>query len=482
MGALFTPGYTVDETVTVDASVTVDTEDSFYPTIPPLSATDFAARLLSLYPRGWVGDAAKNPGGVAYALFEGIGATLASFLSQMQFIANGLRIKLAYGTALDTISVDYFGVDGLPRNPGESDTSFRARILQMLLIARVTRAAIQNVVEIVTGASARVGEPWTAGGDCAAYDVNSYYDVDGAPGVAPSRIGDGLAYTGFVDATIPVSSVTGGYPIYGVDMGLAFDVGTSAYDLASYATNVLPNNGIENQVISFIQAFKAWGIVVGIRFTASAALANTLYGYLSAFSGEVALTQQNEGVTFSLQSWLQTFGIWVEVLPWVASSYLSVRGVSFEITTSSAPAQTYTIGYIAAIFKGPQPLALRVPVKPGQSTLSCTLAIPAGTIPLLTPDWNTIPYITSLTPASMGIGVSNPGSGNLDLIFVPGESVSVTTGMTNFTVTATLPSNYRLFATPSWATTMSVTKASGSFTLTFGTAAPSGAVVYWSAS
>lgn len=478
---LFLPGTTVDSSQTVDSDITVDTPGSFYVNLPNLANSDFAQRLLRLFPRGWLGDSAQAPGGVAYGTFLGIGTALSYLLSQLQFIAAGTRIKMAYGTALDTISVDYFGSNGLPRNPGELDASFRTRILQMLLIPRVTRAAIANIIEITTGVAPRVAEPWTAGGDCAALDLNSYLGVDGDENVAPGRIGDGLTYTGFVEVATPVSSVTGGYPLYAIDMGAALDLGTTALDLASLATNVLPSVGIEAQVIARLQAFKAWGITVGVRFLGNGALANTVTGFLGAFSTSAVMSQQNEGVQFTLQSWLQSFGVFTEVLPWAASVYISQRGVNFAITASSAPSQSYNVGWLAATFRYPAPLALRVPVKASQSALTCSLAIPSGTVPILMPDWNTTPYVTSLTPASVGISVSNAGPGNLDLVFLAGSTAAVPQGNTSLTVTATLPTSYALYATPSWATTMQVAKSAGSFTLSFGTAAPSGAVIYWSA-
>ena len=482
MSNVFSPGVSADSPNTADGPWTADSGAGFYVNLPNLAATDFAARLLRLFPRGWLSDSAQAPGGAAYGTFLGIGTPLASLLAQTLFIANGIRVKTAYGTALDIISVDYFGPNGLPRNPGESDTSFRTRILQMLLIPRVTRAAIQNAVKILTGNAPRMAEPWTAGGDCAALDLNSYLGVDGTENIAPGRIGDALIYTGFMDVSIPVSSVTGGYPIYGIDIGAALDVGTTALGIANLATNVTPVTGYESQVMEQIQAFKAWGITVGVRFTASGALSNTVSGSVLVPSGSTLLQQENEGVSFTMQSWLQAFGVWTEVLPWQASTYISQRGISFTVTASAAAASASTVGWTAAIFKGPTPTALRVPVKSGQSSLTCVLAIPDGMVPIIMPDWSTIPYVTALTPASIGLSVSNAGSGNLDIILMSGSAASVAASASSVTVDATLPSSYALYATPSWATTLSVAKTGTSFTLTFGTAAPSGGgTVYWSA-
>ncbi len=479
MTTLFEPGVTIDQPITIDTPVTVDTPGSFYSNLPDLSATDFTERFLRLFPRGWSGGNANAPGGVVYAMFEGIGTVLASFLSQMQFIANGLRIKLAYGTALDVISEDYFGA-GLPRNPGESDDSFRTRILQMLLLPRVTRPAIFNAIKIILGVIPRLSEPW-ASGDTASIDLNSYLDVDGSQNIAPSRISDFLPFSGFIDIPTPVSSVTGGYPIYGLDKGLALDVGTTAIDMAFLATNVVGSTSFESSVFSLITSFKAMGITVWTRFLAGGSTNNTVYGFVQAYPGGTSMAQASEGVEFTLQSWLQTFGVWCEVLPWMGSAYLAFRGVLFQIATTTAPSQTYTVAWVAAIFKGPSPLAVRVPVKTGQNSLTCALPIPTGTVPLLMADWPTIPYVTALTPASVSISVSNAGAGNLDLLFQTGTATDVPTGDTTLTINdPTLPSSYALYATPSWATTMSIVKSSGSFILTFGTAAPAGAVVYWS--
>ena len=462
----------ISSTVTVDAGPPVN--------LPQLSAADFAGRLLRLFPRGWLSNAAQQPGGIAYAQFLGIGTPLAFILSNMQFIAYGLRIKFAYGAALDTISQDYFG-SGLPRNPGESDNSFRQRILQMLLIPRVTRPAIYNAILKVLGVTPRLSEPW-APGDTATIDLNSYLDVDGAQNVAPGRISDYIPYTGMIDIPIPVSSVTGGYPIYGIDIGCAIDVGTTALDMALLATNVIESTSTESSLNALVNAFKAMGITVWTRFLSGSSTTNIIYGFLQAYDqSPTYLVQSSEGYSFTLQSWLEAFGVWLEVPPWQTSVYMYARGSQFALHASTPPPQGYTLAWTAAVFKGPLPIALRVPVKTGQSALSCNLAIPAGTIPLIMPDWNTIPYVTGLTASTLSIGLSEAGSGNLDILFQTGSSTSVPQNATTLTVTdATLPPAYAVYATPSWPTTMSIEKAVGSFTLSFGTSAPAGAVVYYS--
>ena len=478
MVTLFNNNPTVDSSqVNISGTVTVDAGPPV--NLPQLTSTDFAGRLLRLFPRGWLSNAAQQPGGTAYAQFLSIGTPLAFILSNMQFIAYGLRIKFAYGSALDTISQDFFG-NGLPRNPGETDSSFRQRILTMLLIPRVTRPAIYNAILKVLGVTPRLSEPW-APGDTATMDLSSYLDVDGGQNVAPSRISDAIPYTGMIDVPTPVSSVTGGYPIYGIDIGCALDVGTTALDLALLATNVVASTTFESSIQALIQSFKAMGITVWVRFLAGGSVNNVIYGFVQSAPNSPTLTQASEGVEYTLQSWLQTFGVWLEVLPWLASSYLSTRSVLFSISTSTAPTQAYTVAWTAAVFKGPLPIALRVPVKPGQASLICNLAIPPGTVPLIMPDWDTTPYVTGLTPSTVSIGVSSAGPGNLDILFQTGSVATVGTGETTLVVTdSALPPTYALYATPSWPTTMSIEKAVGSFTLSFGTAAPAGAVVYYS--
>lgn len=481
MGRVFKRGWTAgSSSVTAGSTQSTADEGAFYVGLPALSADEFAARLLALFPRGWLSDSAQAPGGSAYATFKGIGTPLSDILAQGRFIASGIRIKLATGTALDTIAVDFFGPNGLPRNGGETDYSYRSRILKALLLPRVTRSAIQNAVKLLTGTAPRMAEPW-APGDCAAYDVNSYYDIDGPENVAPARYGGaGLVFTGFMDVASPVSSLTGGYPIYAIDKGLAYDVGLSAYDLASISGSLIPSTNFEADILARIQAFKAMGITVGVRFTANAALSNIMYGFVSCASGATTISQEISGVAFKLQSWLQGFGVWMEVLPWQASCYLSTRGINFTVTASAAPTSAQTVAWLAATFLNPDPVALRIPVKNTQNALTCVLGIPSGTIPVLMPHWDTIPYVTGMSAASLDIGLSNAGAGNLDLVFMDGTSAAVPGSSTTFDVVADLPSSYALFATPSWATTVSVAKSSGSFTLSFGTAAPAGGgTVYW---
>ena len=503
--------WTADGTVPTADSSTYSADSGPGVNIPVLAASDLAARMLRLFPRGWLNDAAQAPGGVAYATFLGLATPLASFFAQLQFIKQGLRIKSAYGTALDTISVDYFGT-ALPRLPGESDVSFRTRILRTLLVPRVTRIAIQNALFSATGITPRMGEPWSPG-DTGSYDVNTYYGVDGGENIAPCRWSDEMPYTGFIDITAPISTTTGGYPVYAIDQGAAYDVGTAAYDLAGTESTTSVSPSFAATVNSTVQAFKAMGITVGVRFSAVSPSTNTLSGFLATTSGGSIFAQSDSALTYTLQSWRQAFGgwgIWIETLPWLANTYLSSRALDFSFTASAPAPAAETVSWLGAVFTSTDPYCLRVPVNQGQTTLTCTLAIPARTVPIITPDWDTVVTITGFTSTSVSIALSVAGPGNLDIIFLPGAAepvsgnlsgtpylavesgdVLVTESLVNLitedetpagiTVNTPLPPSYAFFAMLSWVTPYYVVKGADSFTIYANPPPSNGGILYWAA-
>jgi len=115
---------------------------------------DMLARLQSLVPRGWFGDAPP----VLTALLKGFAAIFANVYAVIVYAKAQTRIATASDGWLDLISADFFG-SNLPRKANQSDASFRAVILANLFQEKATRKAIVNVVTNLTGRSPVVFEP-----------------------------------------------------------------------------------------------------------------------------------------------------------------------------------------------------------------------------------------------------------------------------------------------------------------------------------
>ena len=139
-------------------------------------------------------------------VLTGIATTLAFIYSLYAYAALQTRIASAAGAFLDLIAWDYFGAR-FTRNPGESDASFDGRILAELIRPRVTRAAIQQAVQLLTGYPVRVIEPFVLT-DIGAWKMRgsgapiSFYRVDTPtrPGRWSSR---GLRCQFFIECVLP---------------------------------------------------------------------------------------------------------------------------------------------------------------------------------------------------------------------------------------------------------------------------------------
>lgn len=233
-------------------------------TIPALSALDFANRMAAVFPPGWSSPEAKSPGGVLYAIMGMIGGGLSFENGALRYALDATRIQTAQNGTLDLASQDYFG-DGLPRNPGESDDSFRARILAGLLPSGATRAAVIKAVTDATGYAPRVIEPWRLA-DTGAWG-HGFWGVDNA--VTPGRwtgTGDrpgerNLAYQGFLECVLPTPAVLNGNPVPCFDSNSFWGIaGTAWIDLES-TTTLGPQ-----AVYDAINRTKCEGTIVWVRF------------------------------------------------------------------------------------------------------------------------------------------------------------------------------------------------------------------------
>jgi hypothetical protein len=115
---------------------------------------DILNRIDGLIPPSWFGSASPN----LTALLSGLASMLAWVYSLIAYVQNQCRIATATDGFLDLISADFFGPN-LPRNAGETDTAFRARIQANLLRPRATRAGLIATVQTLTGTTPRLFEP-----------------------------------------------------------------------------------------------------------------------------------------------------------------------------------------------------------------------------------------------------------------------------------------------------------------------------------
>ncbi|HEX7854428.1 MAG TPA: hypothetical protein VF503_12105 [Sphingobium sp.] len=155
---------------------------------------DILTRIKALLPR-WFGDDSA----ILDALLYGPAMVLAFLYSLYAYAKLQTRILTATDGWLDMIAADFFG-DALLRKPGQSDASYRARILANLLRERATRQAIINVLTELTGRAPVVIEA-TRPTDTGAYGVGyAGYGVAGAYGSLQ------LPYQAFVTAFRPTNT------------------------------------------------------------------------------------------------------------------------------------------------------------------------------------------------------------------------------------------------------------------------------------
>jgi hypothetical protein len=200
---------------------------------------DMAARIKAVLPP-WFG----APSPILDALLAGIGAIWAFVYSLLAYVTLQTRIATATGIFLDMISLDFFG-DDLPRNPGETDTAFRARIDQNILSPRATRAALSQAVLDLTGLAPVIFEPTRPA------DTGSYNQGGAGYGVAGGWGDLDLPFQCFVTAYRPrengIANVAGwngggGYgvgPIEYADLTLA-SLGISDADIDAAIAAVMP--------------------------------------------------------------------------------------------------------------------------------------------------------------------------------------------------------------------------------------------------
>ena len=107
--------------------------------------------------RGAFGDASRTTGGVAYTLALTTGALLASLNTQTQEVMLAERLQTSSSTSIDSWAADFFG-STLPRNTGETDSAYIARIIANLSARKGTIAGLTTMGNFY--GTTTVAEPW----------------------------------------------------------------------------------------------------------------------------------------------------------------------------------------------------------------------------------------------------------------------------------------------------------------------------------
>lgn len=193
---------------------------------------------------------------VLTALLSGIGTALDDFTSLCGYIKLQLRIATATDGFLDLIAGDYFG-QSLTRNIGESDASFRSRMMSNLFAPVVTRAAILARLYTLTGRTATIfepGNPMDTGG----------YTVGGCGyGVAGGWGSISMPCQFFV---YPKRQASSGIPFVG---GYGSSVGAySTPSQAEYADLDMATQGVPDSAIyALINKIRATGVTAWVQIS-----------------------------------------------------------------------------------------------------------------------------------------------------------------------------------------------------------------------
>lgn len=123
--------------------------------------SDIVARIKAVLPSRWFplpeADGTSNSP-VLDALLTGLAYPWSWLFGLGQYLQLQTRISTATDVFLDIIATDYFGTR-IKRRPGQSDSSFRSKILLELVRPRVTRAAVIQALTDLTGRTPVVFEP-----------------------------------------------------------------------------------------------------------------------------------------------------------------------------------------------------------------------------------------------------------------------------------------------------------------------------------
>lgn len=188
------------------------------------------------------------------ALLTGIANMMAFIYALLAYVRVQTRIATATDGFLDLIAADFFG-NGLPRQGGQSDVSYRARIQSAIFLERGTRNALVRVLLQLTGRAPIVFEPQRPA-DTGGYGVACGYSAGGGYGSLA------YPYQSFVTAFRPAWTGLASIAGYGTPTG-AYNIGSQA-EYASLSTV----GGIQdNDIYAAIDSVRVAGTIIWARIS-----------------------------------------------------------------------------------------------------------------------------------------------------------------------------------------------------------------------
>lgn len=190
-------------------------------------------RIFGRLPAGWF----PSDGPVISSIVGQVAEGASLNNDQLFYAQNQTRVSTASDMFLELIAQDYFGAFNFPRRSGETDDSYRSRILGNLLIARGTRGAMIEVLTNLTGNVPDIFEPIR---DACAWDQFGW-------DYPKTKLGDyNDPYTCWITIQPPPGP---GIPLaYGYDSG-SYDV-NFAYGDINLLASVVADNEIYRAVIA----------------------------------------------------------------------------------------------------------------------------------------------------------------------------------------------------------------------------------------
>lgn len=206
--------------------------------------SDITSRLRGLLPQGWFATIAT----VLTAILQAPANAMSWIYGLYAYARLQARIRTATDGFLDLISLDYFGT-GLPRQQGELDSLYRARIIANLLPQRVTRAGISAAIQRLTGTAPTIFEPFNVNDATCCGAPNQGYGVAGGWGSLQ------LNAQFFIQVTLPPGTGIANVNGYGGYLG-GYGVGAMEW----VNPNMIAGQVTAAQVNNTIEATKAAGV------------------------------------------------------------------------------------------------------------------------------------------------------------------------------------------------------------------------------
>lgn len=437
--------------------------------VTTITPEQFAARMFTLFPYPWLGDQARAVTGIAYAIFLSIGTELNFISAQLYYAWSACRLQTATNGALDLFAMDYFG-NNLPRQPGESDDAYRARIQALLFQPQVTREAIVNAIEFAfPGTIVRAIEPWNPSDtgyycDQTSGYIGSYWDYD-SPTI-PGLWGNWQArYQGYFEIQLPPQTPLT-YSLWGYDFGAAYDSQTGYFfaPLNEFQT-------LQAQIINLINAITAMGTQIWVKFTNGIINPFSSGGSYNIFTGAITFT-------INLPSSTGFYLLFCQLSKPINVWQTSSGPINFGVTLS-APAPSGTFLNFLAI-ENSEPGVGIASINRGDTTYQAA-GDAVNNICLIQPLWNTNYWYTGRSVNAINFEFSNPApsgtQANLFRVPVSGQAgyySSTTAGDLTATISLTVDAQNIPIVVPSWNTTVGVVldQVNSEIHLTFTTPVP----------